>query len=142
MTAAFRTHELAHGGRANSVPWSTYSGTLGAERPAFLPPIDDPESCAKVIAGALDWMQPQVRLGPDRFEISLTMDAPSAEAALLHMRGSLRSALHTAGIPVTGNWPLTVLTVEPSSLRGHVTLPSRDRAGSRSHRSRSAVRHG
>ena len=126
------------------MPWSTYSGTLGAERPAFLSPIDDPESCAKVIAGALDWMQPQVRLGRDRFVISLTMDAPSAEAALLHMRGSLRSALHTAGIPVTGNWPLTVLTVEPSSLRGHITLPSRDRAlpSRDGGGSRSAVRHG
>lgn len=124
------------------MPWSTYSGTLGAERPAFLSPIEDPESRAKVIAGALNWMQPQVRLSPDRFEISLTMDAPSAEAALHHMRGSLRSALHTAGIPVMGNWPLTVLKVEPSRLRGHITMPSRDRAGSRSTGSRSAVRHG
>ena len=114
------------------MPWSTYRGTLGAERPAFLPPIDDPESCAKVIAGALDWMQPQVRLGPDRFEIRLTMDAPSAEAALHHMRGSLKSALYTAGIPVIGNWPLTVLKVEPSMVRGHVRMPARDRAGSRS----------
>lgn len=114
------------------MPWSTYSGTLGAQRPAFLPRIEDPERCAKVIATALNWMQPLVRLSADSFEISLTMDAPSAEAALHHMRGSLKSALYTAGIPVMGNWPLTVLKVEPSAVPGHVRMPARDRAGSRS----------
>jgi hypothetical protein len=114
------------------VPWSTYSGTLGAERPAFLPPIADPEGCAKVIASGLDWMRPIVTMTADSFEISLRMDAPSAEAALHHMRGSLKSALHTAGIPVVGNWPLTVLKVEPSSARGHMRMPARDPVGPRS----------
>jgi hypothetical protein len=109
------------------VPWSTYSGTLGAERPAFLPRIEDPEGCAKVIATALNWMQPLVTLSADSFEISLTMDAPSAEAALHHMRGSLKSALYTARIPIMGNWPLTVLKVEPSTGRGQIRMPARDR---------------
>lgn len=117
--------------------WSTYTGTLAAERPAFLPQIEDPDGCAKAIATSLNWMQPVVTLGADMFDISLTMDAPSAEAALHHMRGSLKSALYAAGIPAMGNWPLIVLKVEPSSVRGHVRMPGHGPAGSCSR-----LRHG
>ncbi len=100
--------------------WSPYIATFGAERPAFLSPIEQPGDRAMGIARSLGWMQAVVTVHADTFEITLTMDAPSAEAAMHHMRGSLKSAFHTAGIPAVGTWPLTLLSVRPSEGRGHV----------------------
>lgn len=59
-------------------------------------------------------MDPTLVLTADRIAVQLSVHAPSAEAALAHVRGSLRSALHGAGIPAVGRWPLVSLSVRPA----------------------------
>lgn len=49
------------------------------------------------------------------------MSAPSAEAALAHLRGSYRSALHAAGVGHVGLWPLHLLSVETGAALDSVT---------------------
>ncbi|WP_081239522.1 hypothetical protein [Streptomyces viridosporus] len=100
--------------------WSMYTARFGATRPAFLPAVADPEAVADSVRAGLDWMFPEVTITADTATVRLSMNAPSAEAALAHLRGSYKSALHTAGVWQVGNWPLHLLTVEaglPSEVR-------------------------
>ncbi|WP_189314400.1 hypothetical protein [Streptomyces brasiliensis] len=72
----------------------------------------DPAAVAASVRAGLDWMFPEVTISADTATVRLSMKAPSAEAALAHLRGSYKSALHTAGVGQVGNWPLHLLTVE------------------------------
>lgn len=92
--------------------WSMYTARFGATRPAFLPAVADPEAVAESVRAGLDWMFPDVVITADTATVRLSMNAPSAEAALAHLRGSYKSALYTAGVWQVGNWPLHLLTVE------------------------------
>lgn len=92
--------------------WSMYTARFGATKPVFLPAIEDPKACAAVVSRGLDWMFPKIEITSDTTDIRLSMNAPSAEAALAHLRGSYRSALYTAGVWQVGNWPLHLLSVE------------------------------
>lgn len=103
--------------------WTLYTARFGARKPPFLPPVPDPAQCTAIVRSGLDWMMPEVSIEADTATVRLTMSAPSADAALAHMRGSYRSALYTAGVPQVGNWPLHLLSVEegapPESLDRH-----------------------
>ncbi|GAA4752836.1 hypothetical protein GCM10023350_42680 [Nocardioides endophyticus] len=92
--------------------WSMYTAKFGATRPSFLPVVEDPEHATEVVHRGLDWMFPEVLITADTAAIRLSMNAPSAEAALAHLRGSYKSALYTAGVWQVGNWPLHLLSVE------------------------------
>ncbi|MFI8089461.1 hypothetical protein ACIF9R_14255 [Streptomyces sp. NPDC086080] len=92
--------------------WSMYTARFGATRPAFLPAVADPEAVTASVRAGLDWMYPDVVITADTATVRLSMNAPSAEAALAHLRGSYKSALYTAGVWRVGNWPLHLLTVE------------------------------
>jgi hypothetical protein len=65
----------------------------------------------------LEWLRPEVAMSEDRVTIALTMQAPSAEAAMHHLRGTYKSALFATGIPEVGSWPLTSLAIEPSAVQ-------------------------
>jgi hypothetical protein len=88
-----------------------YTGSLSSVRPALLPPIADPDAVRDSLLEGLEWMFPELTITPDAADIRLSMHAPSAEAALAHLRGSYRSALFTAGVWQVGNWPLTRFSV-------------------------------
>lgn len=92
--------------------WSMYTARFGATKPAFLPAVEDPEHCTEVVRKGLDWMVPEVQITADTASMRLSMNAPSAEAALAHLRGSYKSALYTAGAWQVGHWPLHLLSVE------------------------------
>jgi hypothetical protein len=102
--------------------WSMFTVRFGATRPAYLPPIEDPDLAAQSVARGLDWMFPEVSLTGDTSAVRLSMHAPSAEAALAHVRGSYKSALYTAGVWQVGNWPLHLLSVE-AGLPADVEVP-------------------
>jgi hypothetical protein len=92
--------------------WSMYTARFGATKPAFLPAVEDPEAAAEIVRRGLDWMLPEVSITSDTAFVRLSMNAPSAEGALAHLRGSYRSALYTAGVWQVGNWPLHLIRVE------------------------------
>lgn len=92
--------------------WSMYTARFGTTKPAFLPAVEHPEAAAEIVRRGLDWMFPEVSITSDTAFVRLSMNAPSAEAALAHLRGSYRSALYTAGIWQVGNWPLHLISVE------------------------------
>lgn len=111
--------------------WSMYTARFGAIRPRDLPPIADPDGTARTLLAGLDWMHPEVVVTADTATVRLSMHAPSAEAALAHLRGSYKSALYTAEVGEVGSWPLTLLSVEaglPASV-GTVDLPEAVLAG-------------
>ncbi|GAA1518448.1 hypothetical protein [Nocardioides humi] len=92
--------------------WSMYTARFGATKPAFLPAVEDPVAVSESVRHGLDWMFPEVDITTDTATVRLSMNAPSAEAALAHLRGSYKSALYTAGVWQVGNWPLHLLSVE------------------------------
>jgi hypothetical protein len=94
--------------------WSVYTASLEATRPETADRVPDPTTQAKMLAESLNWMEPSLVLTADRIAVRLSVHAPSAEAALAHVRGSLRSALHGAGVPAVGRWPLVSLSVLPA----------------------------
>ncbi|MGW1545860.1 hypothetical protein [Streptomyces sp. NPDC002346] len=91
--------------------------------------MTDPEAVAASVRAGLDWMFPEVTITADTATVRLSMNAPSAEAALAHLRGSYKSALYTAGVWQVGNWPLHLLTVEAGPPAG-IQVPADADAGS------------
>jgi hypothetical protein len=95
--------------------WPVYTASLEATRPATADRVIDPTTPAKMLTESLNWMEPALVLTADRIAVRLSVHAPSAEAALAHVRGTLRSALHGAGVPAVGRWPLMSLSVLPAA---------------------------
>lgn len=94
--------------------WPVYVARFEAVRPATAEPVSDAASRGKTVAENLGWMDPILELTGDNIAVQLSLHAPSAEAALAHVRGSLRSALQGAGVPGVGRWPLVSLSVVPA----------------------------
>ena len=91
--------------------WFVYTITFEAAKPRAATSIPDADTRAQSIEDSLDWMEPSVRFTADGVHVRLTVHAPSADAAMAHVRGSFRSALHGAGIPAVGLWPVRALDV-------------------------------
>ncbi|TYL55476.1 hypothetical protein FXB39_03845 [Nocardioides sp. BGMRC 2183] len=107
--------------------WSMYTARFGATKPGFLPAVADPDAVTESVRSGLDWMYPEVEITADTATVRLSMNAPSAEAALAHLRGSYKSALYTAGVWQVGNWPLHLLSVEsglPQEVQSTLDLDS------------------
>jgi len=105
--------------------WKSYTVTLEAERPSFLPTIVEPDQTAKQVGEHLAWMDPDVAFTEDSLQVRLSMPAASAEGALAHIRGILKSALNSVGHPQVGNWPLVQLSAEASTGTAAVAAPTR-----------------
>lgn len=102
------TGQLAH---CSVLGWPVYTARFEATRPPGADRLADSSGRAEYVARTLDWMDPRLEFTADGMTVQLSLHAPSAEAALAHVRGTLRSALHGAGIPAVSRWPLVSLSV-------------------------------
>lgn len=93
--------------------WINHQIRLEASKPASQTPIEDTDRVHDHLRLCLLWTDPEVAVSPNSFSISMRLSATSAEAALVHARGIVRSVFTAAGVPRVNLWPVGSISVTP-----------------------------